>query len=776
MKATQIASFKFSYQLLRCNRYEKAACRTAALRSESSARALPNRSNPSEQTEQARQQALDELDILDSGAESAFDGLVQAASAICGTPIALISLIDHDRQWFKANVGLEGVSETPRSISFCTHAIEQPELFVVEDAQSDPGFAGNPLVTGDPHIRFYAGAPLQLASGATVGTLCVIARRPMRLDEQQREILCKLSRTAVHLLEGRRALRMEAKSRLDAEQISSAMPIGLYATDAAGACTYTNERWQEIYGLSLEESLGNGWAETLHPEDRGAVFTEWIQAAEEQRPFQKTFRLLRRDGSVIHVQSQAKAQRDDDGTITRFLGFVQDVTTEATLNAELLFQANHDDLTGLSNRRAFERCLSQRLKQARHSEDPGHALLYLDLDQFKIVNDAAGHAAGDRLLLEVAELLKPFQSPTASLARLGGDEFALLLPQCSVIQAEATAQRIIETFERFRFQARNQHFRVGVSIGVVPLLDQGVRTDAVMQAADTSCFIAKESGRNRWHTWVEGNADMLRRNQAMRWVTRLQDALDDERLVLHAQRIVPLNPTAEPSLRAELLLRLREADGSLVMPGAFLPPAERFQIATRLDQWVLQKTLSLLADLTSLNGISHIALNVSGQSVVDASFLQTVDQLLAQAGPEISRRLCFEITETAVITSVTSALAFISMVRKRGATVAIDDFGAGTASFGTLKSLKMTHLKIDGQFVTGVIDDPLDDVAVRSFVDAAEVIGLTTVAEFVESASVLERLREIGVDYAQGYFLHRPEPFEAVLAEAMVHGAQAGMR
>jgi diguanylate cyclase (GGDEF)-like protein/PAS domain S-box-containing protein len=727
---------------------------------------LSNRSNPTEQTEQLRQQALDALDIVDSGTESAFDGLVQAASAICGTPIALISLIDHDRQWFKANVGLEGVKETPRCISFCTHAIKQSELFVVEDAQIDPEFSVNPLVTGDPHIRFYAGAPLRLSCGATVGTLCVISRQPMRLDEDQREVLCNLSKTAVHLLEGRRAARMEAKYRQEAEQITADMPIGLYATDAAGSCYYTNARWQELYGLSLEESLGNGWTETLHPEDRSAVFGEWIQAAEEQRQFQKTFRLLRRDGSVIHVQSQAKAQRDEAGTITHFLGFVQDVTTEVALNAEILFQANHDDLTGLFNRRAFEICLSQCITKSREAEEQDHALLYIDLDQFKIVNDAAGHAAGDRLLVEVAGLLKPFQSPQASLARLGGDEFALLLPHCSVMQAEETAQLIIETFEVFRFQARNQQFRVGVSIGVVPLQEQSLRPDAVMQAADTSCFIAKESGRNRWHTWVEGNVDTMRRNQAMRWVTRLQNALDEERLVLYAQRIFPLDPTANTSLRVELLLRLREADGTLVMPGAFLPPAERFQLATRLDQWVLEKTLTMLGELNSLDCISHIALNVSGQSVVDASFLRTVDQLLARAGPEISRRLCFEITETSVITSVTSALTFISMVRKRGATVAIDDFGAGTASFGTLKSLEMTQLKIDGQFVTGVIDDPLDNVAVRSFVDAAAVIGLTTVAEFVGSASVLERLREIGVDYAQGYFLHRPEPFEAVLAGA----------
>ena len=722
------------------------------------------------QLEAARQHSLDLLAVLDTGTEGSFDGLVQAAAAICGTPIALISLIDHDRQWFKANVGLEGVSETPRAISFCTHAIEQPDLFVVEDAQLDPRFASNPLVTGDPRIRFYAGAPLHLADGAAVGTLCVIAREPLRLTDQQREVLRQLGRTAVHLLEGRRALLSEVGLRQVAERISSGMPIGLYATDGEGACTFTNPRWQEIFGLSLEESRGSGWADTIHPEDRTAVFAEWTQAAEEAREFEMGFRLLRRDGSLINVHSQAKALRDPAGVITGFLGFVQDVTTEVALRAELQHQASHDTLTQLLNRRAFDACLSQCLQQPAHPAhpgQPGHALLYIDLDQFKIINDAAGHAAGDRLLVQVARLLEAFRSPEASLARLGGDEFGLLLPHCTVAEAEATAGRIIRVLEDVRYQEAEQRFRIGVSIGVVPLVGQGFDPDAVMQAADTSCFAAKESGRNRWHTWGESDADLISRNQAMRWVTRLQRAIDDDRLELHAQRIVPLNPADGDALRAELLLRIREEDGALVMPGAFLPPAERFQLITRLDQWVLQKTIALLAALASLEGIERISLNVSGLSVVDPSFVQVVDAALVDAGPAISQRLCFEITETAAITNMAAAVQFISIVRRHGCTVALDDFGSGMASFGTLKNLTVTHLKIDGQFVTGVIDDPLDDVAVRCFVEVAEVIGLRTVAEFVESEAVLQRLRQIGVHYAQGYHLHRPEPFEQVLAEAM---------
>ena len=717
--------------------------------------------------EASRQRSLDSLAVLDSGAEASFDGLVQAAAAICGTPIALISLVDHDRQWFKANVGLEGVSETPRAISFCTHAIEQHDLFVVEDAQLDPRFATNPLVTGDPHIRFYAGAPLHLADGAAVGTLCVIARQPLRLNPHQREVLRQLGRTAVHLLEGRRARRAEAELRQEAERITSGMPIGLYAVDADGCCTFTNARWQEIFGLSQQESHGNGWADTLHPEDRAAVFAEWMQAVAEEREFQMGFRVLRRDGTVIHVHSQAKALLDPSGAITGFLGFAQDVTTEVALQSELLHQASHDALTQLLNRRAFDACLGQCLQQPIQPGHPGHALLYIDLDQFKIINDAAGHAAGDRLLVQVARLLESFLSPVASLARLGGDEFGLLLPDCSVAEAEATAGGIIRALEEFRFQVGEQRFRIGLSIGVVPLLGHGFDPDAVMQAADTSCFTAKESGRNRWHTWGEGDADMISRNEAMRWVTRLQRAIDDDRLELHAQRILPLDPADGDALEVELLLRIREPDGALVMPGAFLPPAERFQLITRLDHWVLQKTIALLSTQASLEGIGRISLNVSGQSVVDRSFLKVVDGALAEAGSAITRRLCFEITETAAITNVPAAMHFITIVRRHGCTVALDDFGSGMASFGTLKNLTVTHLKIDGQFVTGVIDDPLDDVAVRCFVEVAHVIGLRTVAEFVESEAVLQRLRQIGVHYAQGYHLHRPEPFEQLMAEAM---------
>ena len=325
-----------------------------------------------EQEEAARQQALDQLNVLDTLPEPCFDALVQAAAALCSMPIGLISLIDRNRQWIKARVGLEGVAESPRASSFCTHTIESPDLLVVQDALLDPCFAHNPLVTGEPKIRFYAGAPLRLSCGAAVGTLCVIDRQPNQLDAHQQEHLRLLAATAVQLLEGRRALGAELALRRQAERISSDMPIGLFATDAAGACTYTNPRWRELFDISLQESMGRGWAARLHPEDQAEVMAQWSQSAAEALDFQMDFRLLHRDGRVIHVRSQAQPLREESGSICGYLGFVQDVSAAVLLHTELQHQATHDALTQLLNRRGFDGLLSRWLQEPAAAGAPGH--------------------------------------------------------------------------------------------------------------------------------------------------------------------------------------------------------------------------------------------------------------------------------------------------------------------------------------------------------------------------------------------------------------------
>lgn len=1357
---------------------------------------------PSNETERLR--SLAELGVLDSAPEREFDALVQAAALVCGVPVSLISLIDTDRQWFKASVGLPGVTETPRELAFCAHAILEDGIFEVPDARLDPRFVDSELVTGDPNIRFYAGATLRLSDGAHVGTLCVIDRQPRQLDAEQREVLSHLAAAAVHALEGRRALLAERELReaasqaaavlsnsLDAivtlaldgtvthwnaaarrmfgygpaemlgqsvtkllppyrsddlgdlearlrgtvtgfnfetirmhrdgepiavsislapirnargeltgatkiirdirEQVRAAAvlaesearfkalselsPLGVFASDAQGGCTYTNERWQGIYGLTLEQSLGDGWAATLHPDDRAAVFAEWQRTAVLGVEFDMEFRILRSDGQTRTVRSRARGNTASDGCVTGYAGSVEDITeqratsallalseqrlrqlyestpallhsidpkgrllavsnlwldtlgyardevigqlsinfltdasrasaqaslprflaagrcddvayqlrckngevidvllsgvmerdaagqplrsmtvmqnvterlraeralseerlrlasiiegtgagtwewnvrtgevkvndrwaaiigwsladlgaldnqfradiahpdelprtrqllrdhfagrsdnyvaeirlrrrdgswvwvedrgrlmsrtpdgrpewvlgihvditerkrqeaallkseqllnrtgevagvggwevdllngtvwwsaqtrrihgvatdylpvlseainfyapearpiiqaaveramatgeswdlelpfiqasgqliwvravgtaefeggkpvrltgafqdvtalrtvtaelaaqhelllvtlqsigdavitTDASstvtwlnpvaermtgwfnadakgrpvgqvfhilneesrvptenpvatclqqgkmvglanhtvlisrngdefgiedsaspirnergeilgvvlvfrdvteqrrLSGEMSYRATHDALTGLVNRAEFETRLRRTLKKA-HEDRSEHALLFIDLDQFKLVNDACGHSVGDQLLQQVSKLLGETVRARDTLARLGGDEFAVILEQCSADQAQRVAQQICERMDDFRFMHDARRFRIGASIGLVPVDRRWSTTAAVIQAADTSCYAAKEAGRNRVHTWFDTDQAMRARHGEMQWAARLEQALDENRFVLYAQRIEALDQQPH-GLHAEVLLRMIDSDGSVVQPGAFLPAAERFHFASRIDRWVLRHAIDVLRSLANLSTIDTLCVNLSGQSIGDRAFHRQAIDTLTEAGAEVCRRLCLEITETAAVTNMADAGVFIDQVRALGVRIALDDFGAGASSFGYLKNLKVDLIKIDGQFIRDLIDDPLDDAAVRCFVDVARVVGVKTVAEFVDRIEVLDRVREIGIDFAQGFLLHRPEAIETVL-------------
>ena len=1224
--------------------------------------------------EPERLRALERLEVLDSAPEREFDALVATAALVCGVPISLVSLIDSDRQWFKANVGLSGVTETPRDVAFCAHAILDDGLFEVPDALADPRFADNPLVAAAPDIRFYAGVTLRMSDGAHVGTLCVIDRVPRQLSAQQREALRLLSIAAVQALESRRMARAFVASETRFRTLSEASPLGVFATDAVGACTYTNARWQSIFGLSEAEALGDGWSRTLHPDDKAAVFAEWQRTAALRLQFDMEFRVCRDDGTVRHVRSVSRPVMDGEGRVTDYVGSVEDitdrllvrrvldeererlaaiiegtgagtwewnvqtgetrfnerwaeivgatldelaptsiqtwadlahpedmarsgaqlqahfsgetaayacearlrhreghwvwvldrgkvltrtangqpewmygthlditarkaqearlrnsedllnrtgalaqvggweldiasghiqwseqtcrihgvepghhprlaeainfyapearpvieaavakamadgqdwdlelpfiqrggqriwvravghaefedgqpvrllgafqditqrvtqrqaldgiharmslatesggigvwewniqtgtltwdaqmyslyglpqgpdtdgyelwtsqlhpddrgraeqelqvallsgadfrsefrvlwadgsvhflrasgrvtrdaegvairvvgvnwdvtplrqltnqlaeqhellrvtlqsigdavittdaesrvtwlnpaaermtgwlagealgrplvqvfhivneetrqptenpvasclaqgkivclanhtvlisrngeefgiedsaapirkpsgellgvvlvfhdVTEQRRLSGEMSYRATHDTLTGLVNRAEFETRLLRTLDKA-HEDRSEHALLYIDLDQFKLVNDACGHSVGDQLLQQVAKLLKESVRARDTLARLGGDEVAVILEHCTSAQAGRLAQQICDRMEEFRFVHDERRFRIGASIGLVPVDNRWPNTAAAMQAADTSCYAAKEAGRNRVHAWFDTDKAMRARHGEMQWATRLEQALDDDSFVLYAQRIEPLNgPSA--GLHAEVLIRLLDTDGSLIPPGAFLPAAERFHMATRIDRWALKRAVQQIQAMPDLEKLDTLCINLSGQSVGDRAFHRHAYDALTEAGSAVCERICLEITETAAVTNMADAAVFIEKVRALGARIALDDFGAGASSFGYLKTLKVDLLKIDGSFIKDVIDDPLDDAAVRCFVDVARVVGVKTVAEFVDRPEVLARVREIGIDYAQGFFLHRPEPIE----------------
>ena len=1236
---------------------------------------MPEALLPDNEAERLR--SLTALNVLDSPAEREFDALVHAAALICGVPISLISLIDSERQWFKANVGLPGVTETPRELAFCAHAIRDDGILEVQDATLDARFSDNALVTGNPDIRFYAGATLRLSDGSRVGTLCVIDRQPRQLDATQRELLRLLAAAAVQALEGRRALQTEramlevasqaaavlrnsidcivvlqldgtvthwntaadrlfgysaaamvgqpidrlipaglsgeedvadklrahpegttylssrrtrlgelvavsisvapvtdtdgivigatqiirdirdqvrsaqilAESEARFRALSDSSPLGVFATNVAGACTYTNASWQQIYGISLAESLGDGWSSALHPDDRESVFVEWQRTAAERIEFDKEFRIRHASGDIRHVHARAQALIESGEVVVGYVGSVQDVTqrvraeqalqeervrlasildatgagtwewnvqtgetrfntywanivgltveelgattiqtwldlahpddlarsgalleahfagatptydcearmrhrdghwvwvldrgrvltwtadgkpqwmfgthldittrkqqeaallrSEQLLNetgavagvggweldlvsgdlrwsaetrrihgvaddyrptlaaaldfyapearpviqdavetairtggawdlelpldavggrriwvravghaeregdtpirligafqdvtkvrqlradlhaqhellrvtlrsigdavvtttaggevtwlnpvaermtgwlnadacgkalaqvysvidaatgqaferpsddeirtgqwldeadqltltardgaeygieesssliqsdhgellgrvlvvrdvtaqrrmtSEMRYRATHDLLTGLVNRAEFETRLGRTLEKAKRDSQK-HALLFIDLDQFKLVNDACGHAGGDQLLRQVARLLNEAIRSRDTLARLGGDEFAIILEHCELHQAERVAEKICEQMEDFRFIHDGRRFRIGTSIGVVPVDGRWDSTDTMLRAADTSCYAAKEAGRNRVHVWFDSDQAARARQGEMHWAERIGQALDDGRFVLYAQHIRSLHnmPTG---LHAEILLRLVDCDGAIVSPGAFLPAAERFHLASRIDRWVLQHTLDQLAGLRDLAAVETLCVNLSGQSIGDRTFHSQTLEMLERAGPEICRRLCLEITETAAVTNLAYAALFIAQVRALGVTIALDDFGAGASSFGHLKALAVDYLKIDGQFITNLLVDRLDEATVRCFVDVARVLGVKTVAEFVDSSELHARVGELGVDYAQGFILHRPEPLDDML-------------
>jgi len=979
--------------------------------------------------ESVRLGRLQALAVLDSVPEAFFDSLAQAASRLCDTPIGLVSLVDAERQWFKANVGLPGVVQIPRESSFCGYAIGQTEVIAVQDARLDARFAANPLVTGTPGIRFYAGAPIVLSDGLVMGTLCVMGQEPRQLDIHQRNTLAALAHLAASALETReQALAMvksadASRRRLDKLFLSA--PAMLHSIDAQGHLIAVSEVWLAALGYRREEVLGrrstefltaesaqraidmvlpaflqdgrcdrveyqmvckngsvldvllsailerdaagvvlssmaiiedvtgrkraerelrdsearyralvegqrelvsmstregvlsfvNGayaqffgqpaqaligtrlldqvseeerpaladrlsrvfdlgqtsvgedrlldsegrlhWIEwsnrpvideegrvigmhavgrdiserrqverrlaesrellqvTLDSIGDGVITTDaeglvqWLNPVAERltgyskaeawgRPLAQIFQVVEEDGGqpAVHPVGQCLAHgqavdrvddkvlvsrdgveygitdsaspiRDAQGALLGAVLVFHDTTEQRRMSREISHRARHDALTGLFNRTEFELRLTRLLARTQH--DAGrHALLFVDLDQFKLVNDACGHSAGDQLLRQVSALLQSSVRGRDSVARLGGDEFGLLLEHCELQDAQRLAQGICDRMETYRFEHDERRFRVGASIGLVPLDGSSLGTAAAMQAADISCYAAKEAGRNRVHLWFDTDLAMRARSGETKWATRIEQALDEDRFVLFAQRIEVVDNARQGTggLHAEALLRMVDADGGLVLPGAFLPAAERFHLSSRIDRWVLRRACEWLLAQTDLTPIELLCINLSGRSIGDRVFHQHALEILATAGGAVCQRICLEVTETAAVTNLADAALFIEQVRRLGVRIALDDFGAGASSFGYLKTLVVDMLKIDGQFIRDLLDDPLDDVAVRCFVDVARVMGLKTVAEFVDRPELLQRLGEIGVDYAQGFLLHKPEPIDQLVGTA----------
>ena len=540
-----------------------------------------------------------------------------------------------------------------------------------------------------------------------------------------------------------------------------------------GTVTSVNRFGADYLGYSKESLIGEPLWNLIHAEDVLSV-QEQIGSAFDDRAIESEleFRMVRQDQSVLWIHERIRLLPKTPSVPAELRIVCRDVTEAHNLSQELSYQATHDSLTGLVNRRELENRLARVLETAR-TEDSHHALCYLDLDQFKVINDTCGHVAGDELLRQLSEVLRSKVRRRDTLARLGGDEFGVLMEHCVLRQAERVADTLRKTVEEFRFSWENKTFSVGVSIGLVPVAADSESVAAALSAADTACYVAKDQGRNRVHVYHAEDMELARRHGEMQWVARINHALEQDRFCLSAQpirAISDIDVESGPSVLAadghgyyEILLRMRDASGRMVPPGAFLPAAERYSLSVKIDRWVVEKIFSWLDEHPEqLEKLSMCSINLSGHSIADEDFLQFVISSLDGTNVP-AEKLCFEITETAAITNLVSATRFITALKGWGCHFALDDFGSGLSSFAYLKQLDVDFLKIDGVFVKDVVDDPINLAMVKSINDIGKVMGKRTIAEFVENEGILKKLREVGVDYAQGFCVGRPKPLDRLL-------------
>ena len=539
---------------------------------------------------------------------------------------------------------------------------------------------------------------------------------------------------------------------------------GVITTDVDGAIAYMNPAAESLTHWKAAQAQGLPLAALFNLLDENAqaegfALIEHILGGQLTGGSEHSKLIQRLDGSTVSVTLVGAPIRSA-GKVSGAVLVLHDMTQERQYIANLSWQATHDALTGLANRREFE----FRLEQVLHGigrQQSGHALMFLDLDQFKLVNDTCGHAAGDELLRHICALLQSDLREGDTLARLGGDEFGILLENCPPLVAEKIAESLRRTVQNLHFVWKGRPFVTTVSIGLVHISHIPTTLETSLRAADMACYMAKEKGRNRVQVYHADDSELSLRFGEMAWIQRLHMALEENRFCLYAQEIAALGHAEAGAGHIEILLRLHDEAGRIILPDSFIPAAERYGLMTSLDRWVVENVFKLIARcMIERPGrpMAMCAINLSGITIGDDDFLSFLREKFNAYGIPPSM-ICFEITETSAISNLGSAIRFINELKALGCFFSLDDFCAGMSSFAYLKHLPVDFLKIDGSFVKDMLDDPINRAMVEVINHIGHVMGKRTIAEFVETPHIEQALLEIGVDYAQGYLIERPQLF-----------------
>jgi len=689
------------------------------------------------------------------------------------TPLYILLIEDNDDDAQLLLVKLRRAGYEPEYIRVDSEAgmreaLQEREWQIVVSDYAMPGFTGLKAVN---ILREHDNdTPFILVSGTVGEEIAVEAMRNGANDYIMKDNLTRLIPAIEReLREAReRSDRRRAEEALYQERERALITLhsigdGVITTDAEGRVDYMNPVAENVTGWTYGEAQGYPLTEVLpliSEATRQPMKSPANISLSSGRVVNLTEQcvLINRNGQEFHIEDSAAPIFDRNNIIIGAVLVFHDITRERRMAHQMTWQATHDSLTGLANRNEFADRLTSLLAGTAVSDHYEHALLYLDLDQFKVVNDTCGHAAGDELLKQLSRILRTGVPANAALARLGGDEFGVLLENVNLDQAREVADRLLQVIGDFTFQWEEQRFDVGVSIGMVPIQRDTQNASFVLSAADVACYVAKDAGRNRVHVYEESDIDQGERHSEMHWVSRIKLALEENRFILYQQAITPLQGN-DTTPHYELLLRMRGEDGGIVPPGAFIPAAERYNLMNAVDRWVIDAAFRYLGETQQKGDEGIYSLNLSGNSLNDDELPGYIQQKISEYHVKAGQ-LCFEITETAAVFNLEKASHMIHSLKQLGCRFSLDDFGSGLSSFSYLKNLPVDFLKIDGSFVKDMNTDPMNRAIVEAINQVGHTLSIRTIAEFVENQEIADMLQSIGVDFGQGYHFSKPEPVE----------------